>query len=116
MSMDRLRKQEHKRQPHLDQEDGAQNAGLETTRELSVGLRSGSTHNVWKTFAQTEKILSFVKCGWTDEHAGGLAEALPYFKSLKKLVLGLNNLSDEGAKTLAASLKASFVVRHQSSY
>ena len=96
-------------------EDGAQNAGLDTTRELSVWPRSGSTHNVWMTFVRTEKILSFSECGWTAEHVGGFVEALPHFKSLKKLHLRRNNLSDEGAKTLATSLKAPVVVRHQSS-
>ena len=58
------------------------------------------------TRARTEKILSFDNYGWTAEHARGLAEALPYFKSLKTLNLADNNRGDEGAKTLAASLKA----------
>ena len=43
----------------------------------------------------------------------GLAEALPYFKSLKKLDLSENNLGDEGAKTLAASLEQSVSVQCQ---
>ena len=38
MSINRLRQEEQKRQPHLDTEDGAQIAELETTRELNVGL------------------------------------------------------------------------------
>ena len=67
------------------------------------------------TFAHTEKVLSFCNCGWTAEHARGLPEALPYVKSLKKLALGGKNLSDEGGKTLAASLEAPVVVPLRSS-
>ena len=97
-------------------EDGAQNAGLDTTRGPSVWRRTGSTHNVWMTSAQTEKILRFNSWRWTADHVGGFVEALPHFKSLKTLNLGNNNLGDEGAKTLAASLKAPVVVRHQSRF